>query len=216
MLICSYAALLINIRNGVLRGQFYQLLLISSLVIGLNSYVQNLNQIQTNKLTAFSSLPNMAVNRSWAVCGSDYGNIDSVMQTAIDRHMYQINPAITSLFTKLNHELNRPCPAITVEFDTTAFAAHLHVLYSPLDLLLLTTRTSEGPYFIGYNNQREYKFTAQPDRSVVGNSQSGFHCNVKRASQTLIPGVKIAVMTNGRRVSRLYHTHYRLNFTAQR
>jgi len=217
MLICCYAALLVNIRNQALRGKFYQLLLISSLVIGFNSYVQNLNQIQTNKRTAFSGLQNMAVNRSWAVYGEDYGNIDSVMQTAIDRHMYQINLAKTSLFTRLNHDLKRPCPAITVEFDTTALAAHLRVLHSPLDLSLLTAGTSEGPYFVVYNDQRQYLFPAQPDRSVVGNYQSGFHCDVKRTSQSLVPGVyKIAVMTTGRRVSRLYHTRYRMNLKAQR
>ncbi len=216
LLICCYAALLINIREQALRGQFYQVLLVISLVVGLNSYAQNLNQIQTNKRTAFSGLQNMATNHSWAVYGGYYGNIDSVMQSAIDRRMYRINSTTTGLFRQLIHDLKRPCSAIAIEFDTTALVAHMRVLHSQLTQSLLTTETSEGPYFVMYNDQHEYLFPAQLDRTVVGNYQSGFRCEVERTNPGLNPGVyKIAVMIKGRRAHRLYHTDYCLNLPAR-
>ena len=215
LLIVCYAAALVNIRQHNLRARLCYVLLPISLLIGINSYAQNLNQIQNNKRVAFSGLHNMAVNKSWAVYGSFYGNIDSMMQTAIDRNMYRIDSTATISFSSLTHDLDKPCPAITIQVNTTTSMVHLTIQQSPLELSLLTAGANEGAYFILYNTQHQYLFPAQVDRNLVGGYQSGFHCDIERTSRSLTPGCyKIAVMTSYQSHRQLYRTWHQLTIRA--
>lgn len=216
LLIMVYAVLLISVRREATRTTLHRVLLVVSVIICANSYVQHLSQIQGNRNTALSGLYTMQVSGTWPVYGAYYGNIDSMMQVAIDKGMYQLDEHRMQPVSTLRSDLQRPCPTISVAFDTTNLVARLQLRQSPVALSLPGAAPNDGAYFVLHDKQRTYLFSAHPDRNVWGMCQSGLSCVIDRTNSMLTPGsYKIALMTYCRGQRRLYNTAYQVKLASR-
>lgn len=217
LLILVYGVLLISARREATRKRLHRVLLVVGVLICVNSYVQHINQIQANRNTALSGLYSMQVSGTWPVYGSFYGNIDSVMHLAVDKGMYQLSGHGTEPVSTLRNDLHKPCPTVSVSFDTTNLTARLELKHPPLMVLLPSTEPNDGAYFILHNEQQTYVFSAHPNRNLLGIYQPGYWCTIERSSLTLRPGLyKITLMTRCHGQRRLYSTVNQLKLAGQR
>ncbi|QKZ13492.1 hypothetical protein [Spirosoma sp. KUDC1026] len=213
MVIFCYAAFWVNLRQEkrLALQPVYKATLTISILIGINSYYQHINQIQFDRRTALSGLFNMKTNHHWTVYGSYYGNIDSVMQVALNKKIYELEqPDLSVLMPVKGADFDRKS-TLTIRLDSLYGYTKLYVKKSPFLMSCLKSGLCAGPYFIFYDKQRRYLLPARSERNLIGSYRSGFSYGIDHFTLDLVHSrYRVAIMTTDAVSKQFYRTNHQL------
>jgi hypothetical protein len=213
MVIFCYAAFWVNLRQEkrLVARPLYKATLAISILIGLNSYYQHINQIQFDRRTALSGLFNMKTNHHWTVYGSYYGNIDSVMQVALNKKVCKLEQPDLSILMPVKGADFKKNPALAIGLDSLYGYTKLYVKKSPFIMSCLKSGLCAGPYFIFYDKQRTYLLPARSERNLIGSYRSGFSYGIDHFTLDLVHSrYKVAIMTTDLGSKHFYRTNHQL------
>lgn len=197
LLVCLlYAYATTNWRSVARQRRLFGVALAGSVLIWINSYAQHLSQVQHNRHVTVAGLFNWQTNGTWAVYGSTYGDIDTVLRQAQQRRLYVPDTTLLRPLANLPASLRQPLPAAIVTIDSTERTWELNVAQTPLNLPSLARSPADGGYFVLYDARHTYLIPALTHRDAFGQQTSGLWAFLEQTTHGLAPGTyQVAVMT---------------------
>lgn len=206
-----YAFWVANLATSAQRQRLFRVAVVGSMLVWLNSYGQHLSQIQHSRHVTIAGMFNWHTNGTWAVYGSTYGDIDTVLRQAEQRRLYVPDTALLRPLTYLTTALRQPQPVIPASVDSTEHGWSLRADQTPLALPFLSRSPADGGYFVLHNDRHTYLIPALVNRDTFGRQTAGLWAFVEQTTHGLTPGTyQLAILTVQRGQSQLRHTKQQL------